>query len=80
MEIPHRVADDERERAAHRSRGDHRVEDAEHSEQDRRGIMGERPTDGRAAIGESDGTIRLSVGLEDVEDLKEDLARALTAR
>ncbi len=33
--------------------------------------------DGRAAIGESDGTIRLSVGLEDVEDLKEDLARAL---
>jgi O-succinylhomoserine sulfhydrylase len=36
--------------------------------------------DGRAAIGESDGTIRLSVGLEDVEDLKEDLARALAAR
>jgi O-succinylhomoserine sulfhydrylase len=35
--------------------------------------------DGRAAIGESDGTIRLSVGLEDVEDLKEDLARALGA-
>jgi O-succinylhomoserine sulfhydrylase len=35
--------------------------------------------DGRAAIGESDGTIRLSVGLEDVEDLKEDLARALNA-
>jgi len=33
--------------------------------------------EGRAAIGESDGTIRLSVGLEDVEDLKEDLARAL---
>jgi O-succinylhomoserine sulfhydrylase len=33
--------------------------------------------DGRAAIGESDGTIRLSVGLEDVEDLKEDLAQAL---
>jgi O-succinylhomoserine sulfhydrylase len=35
--------------------------------------------DGRAAIGESDGTIRLSVGLEDVEDLKEDLAQALNA-
>ncbi|HEX7589432.1 MAG TPA: O-succinylhomoserine sulfhydrylase [Demequinaceae bacterium] len=35
--------------------------------------------DGRAAIGESDGTIRLSVGLEDVEDLKEDLDRALGA-
>ena len=33
--------------------------------------------DGRAAIGESEATIRLSVGLEDVEDLKEDLARAL---
>jgi O-succinylhomoserine sulfhydrylase len=29
------------------------------------------------AIGESDGTIRLSVGLEDVENLKEDLDRAL---
>jgi O-succinylhomoserine sulfhydrylase len=35
--------------------------------------------DGRAAIGESDATIRLSVGLEDVEDLKEDLDRALNA-
>lgn len=35
--------------------------------------------DGRAAIGESDSTIRLSVGLEDVEDLKEDLTRALRA-
>jgi O-succinylhomoserine sulfhydrylase len=35
-------------------------------------------SDGRAAIGESDGTIRLSVGLEDVADLKEDLARALS--
>ena len=33
--------------------------------------------DGRAAIGESDATVRLSIGLEDVEDLKEDLARAL---
>ena len=33
--------------------------------------------EGRAAIGESDATIRLSIGLEDVEDLKEDLAQAL---
>jgi O-succinylhomoserine sulfhydrylase len=31
----------------------------------------------RARLGISDGVIRLSVGLEDVEDLKEDLARAL---
>ena len=33
----------------------------------------------RARLGISDGVIRLSVGLEDVEDLKEDLARALEA-
>ncbi len=33
----------------------------------------------RAAQGISDGLIRLSVGLEDVEDLKEDLAQALSA-
>lgn len=33
----------------------------------------------RAALGISDGTVRLSVGLEDVEDLKEDLAAALAA-
>ncbi|MBN2176571.1 MAG: O-succinylhomoserine sulfhydrylase [Demequinaceae bacterium] len=38
-----------------------------------RGLGEER----RAAIGESDATIRLSIGLEDVEDLKEDLERAL---
>ncbi|MDE2008218.1 MAG: O-succinylhomoserine sulfhydrylase, partial [Rhodospirillales bacterium] len=31
----------------------------------------------RARLGITDGVIRLSVGLEDVEDLKEDLARAL---
>jgi len=31
----------------------------------------------RAALGISDGLIRLSVGLEDVEDLKEDLAQAI---
>ena len=33
--------------------------------------------EGRAAIGLSDATVRLSVGLEDVEDLREDLAAAL---
>jgi O-succinylhomoserine sulfhydrylase len=33
----------------------------------------------RARLGITDGTIRLSVGLEDVEDLKEDLAEALEA-
>ena len=33
----------------------------------------------RARLGISDGVIRLSVGLEDVEDLKDDLARALAA-
>jgi O-succinylhomoserine sulfhydrylase len=32
----------------------------------------------RAAAGITDGTIRLSVGLEDVEDLRDDLARALS--
>jgi O-succinylhomoserine sulfhydrylase len=33
--------------------------------------------EGRAAMGVSDGMIRLSVGLEDVEDIKADLAQAL---
>ena len=33
----------------------------------------------RADLGISDGLLRLSVGLEDVEDLKDDLARALAA-
>ena len=33
----------------------------------------------RAAMGITDGTIRLSVGLEDVEDLRTDLAQALDA-
>ena len=33
----------------------------------------------RARLGITDGTIRLSVGLEDVEDLMEDLAEALDA-
>ena len=31
----------------------------------------------RAKLGITDGVIRLSVGLEDVEDLKDDLAQAL---
>ncbi len=31
----------------------------------------------RARLGITDGVIRLSVGLEDVEDLKDDLAQAL---
>jgi O-succinylhomoserine sulfhydrylase len=35
--------------------------------------------DGRAAVGMSDATVRLSIGLEDVEDLREDLAKALSA-
>jgi O-succinylhomoserine sulfhydrylase len=33
----------------------------------------------RAKLGITDGVIRLSVGLEDAEDIKDDLARALTA-
>jgi O-succinylhomoserine sulfhydrylase len=35
--------------------------------------------DGRAAIGLSDGVVRLSVGLEDADDLEQDLAKALAA-
>jgi O-succinylhomoserine sulfhydrylase len=35
--------------------------------------------EGRAAIGLSDGVIRLSVGLEDVSDLQTDLGKALSA-
>ncbi|WP_182358075.1 O-succinylhomoserine sulfhydrylase [Tomitella gaofuii] len=34
-------------------------------------------SEGRAAIGITDGVVRLSVGLEDVRDLKEDIAQAL---
>jgi O-succinylhomoserine sulfhydrylase len=33
----------------------------------------------RAKLGIADGVIRLSVGLEDPEDIKDDLARGLTA-
>ena len=35
------------------------------------------PPERRAAIGITDGMIRISVGIEDVEDLREDLAQAL---
>ena len=35
------------------------------------------PADRRAAIGLTDGMIRISAGVEDVEDLKDDLAQAL---
>jgi len=35
--------------------------------------------EGRAAVGMTSATIRLSIGLEDVEDLRADLARALDA-
>jgi O-succinylhomoserine sulfhydrylase len=35
--------------------------------------------EGRAAIGLSDGVIRLSVGLEDVTDLQTDLGKALAS-
>jgi O-succinylhomoserine sulfhydrylase len=34
---------------------------------------------GRAAVGMSAATVRISIGLEDVEDLREDFARALDA-
>jgi cystathionine beta-lyase/cystathionine gamma-synthase len=35
------------------------------------------PPDRRAALGLSDGLVRISVGIEDIDDLKEDLAQAL---
>ncbi|MGZ8410924.1 MAG: PLP-dependent transferase, partial [Hyphomicrobium sp.] len=37
------------------------------------------PPEERAAMGITEGMIRLSVGLEDVEDLKDDLDQALAA-
>lgn len=37
------------------------------------------PPERRAAMGISDGLVRLSVGIEDIEDLREDLAQALDA-
>ena len=36
------------------------------------------PPDRRQAIGVTDDLVRISVGIEDVEDLREDLARALS--
>ena len=35
------------------------------------------PDERRAALGISDGLVRISAGIEDIEDLKEDLAQAL---
>jgi len=35
------------------------------------------PADRRAALGITDGLVRISAGIEDVEDLQEDLAQAL---
>jgi cystathionine beta-lyase/cystathionine gamma-synthase len=35
------------------------------------------PADHRAALGITDGLVRISAGIEDIEDLKEDLAQAL---
>ena len=37
------------------------------------------PEEARRAAGITDGTVRLSVGLEDLADLREDLARGLAA-
>jgi cystathionine beta-lyase/cystathionine gamma-synthase len=36
------------------------------------------PADRRQAIGVTDDLVRISVGIEDVEDLREDLAQALS--
>jgi len=36
------------------------------------------PPDRRAAIGITDGMIRISVGIEDIDDLKEDVDQALS--
>ena len=37
------------------------------------------PQERRAALGITDGLVRISAGIEDIEDLKEDLAQALDA-
>jgi cystathionine beta-lyase/cystathionine gamma-synthase len=36
-------------------------------------------TSSRAAAGITDGLVRISAGLEDIEDLKDDLSQALDA-
>jgi cystathionine gamma-lyase/homocysteine desulfhydrase len=35
------------------------------------------PADRRSALGITDGLVRISAGIEDIEDLKEDLSQAL---
>jgi len=35
------------------------------------------PPDRRAAIGITDGLVRISAGIEDIDDLRDDLAQAL---
>ena len=35
------------------------------------------PADSRAALGITDGLVRISAGIEDIDDLKDDLAQAL---
>ena len=35
------------------------------------------PAERRAALGITDGLVRISAGIEDIEDLKDDLAQAL---
>ena len=37
------------------------------------------PPDRRAAIGITDGLVRISAGIEDIDDLKDDLTQALDA-
>jgi cystathionine beta-lyase/cystathionine gamma-synthase len=37
------------------------------------------PAERRRAIGITDGLVRISAGIEDIEDLKDDLDRALDA-
>jgi cystathionine gamma-lyase/homocysteine desulfhydrase len=37
------------------------------------------PADRRAALGITDGLVRISVGIEDIDDLTADLAQALDA-
>jgi cystathionine beta-lyase/cystathionine gamma-synthase len=37
------------------------------------------PADHRQAIGITDGLVRISAGIEDIDDLKDDLSRALDA-
>jgi cystathionine beta-lyase/cystathionine gamma-synthase len=36
------------------------------------------PAERRAALGITDGMVRISAGVEDIDDLREDLAQALS--